>query len=467
MPRFRTDGGPAAPLLPIRASSTKPRARARSGRRDGWSWARRLARQPAVRSVYLDRVDAGQHCTAPCLGVLVDDGRISSSVRPRGGSPNRLAAPSEAESGASPVSMLARGSASGVVQLGGDAPALVVNGLRELPERGTEVVVVQPSGIPRRPADLPVDRRVLEDDQADAAADVHNRHVAHGYHAASEGGPRVPSALTLSTRHTSRLALCSSFGPSRAQRRCTLVVRWSWTSPQWARKTSRRASGGDIARRKVVGMRSHRTRVPPSRQSRSDADRARASEEGYYRDVHAERAPRGVLPRGDRRAGIDPGAVEDVIAAGAGDVVVAAGVEHMGHVPLGVGDNWADVVGTHRPLGSRGEIVPVAVNGDTHVVDRGIRPATTREALARLRPVFKEDGRITAATSSHVSDGTAAVLLTSPETAGRARVLHPRRDRRPGRRGRRSGDDADRPDSCQPANPRAQWPAHRGRPPLR
>jgi acetyl-CoA acyltransferase len=240
-------------------------------------------------------------------------------------------------------------------------------------------------------------------------------------------------------------------------------------------------------------------------------------EKGYYRDVHANELLGACYRAVIDRAGIDPGAVEDVIAgcvhqygeqsanvarnawlqaglpvetaaitidracgsaqqavnfaagqiaAGAADVVVAAGVEHMGHVPIGVGDKWTDVVGTPHPqallerhaLINQGlaaelvcdrwelarseldelalrshqlaaqatrkgrferEIVPVAVNGDTHLVDQGIRPDTTREALAGLGPVFKKDGRITAGTSSQVSDGAAAVLLTSPETAGR------------------------------------------------
>ena len=35
------------------------------------------------------------------------------------------------------------------------------------------------------------------------------------------------------------------------------------------------------------------------------------------------------------------------------------------------------------------EIVPFAVNGDTYVADQGIRPDTTLEALAALKPAFK------------------------------------------------------------------------------
>jgi acetyl-CoA acetyltransferase family protein len=63
------------------------------------------------------------------------------------------------------------------------------------------------------------------------------------------------------------------------------------------------------------------------------------------------------------------------------------------------------------------EIVPFAVNGDTYVADQGIRPDTTLEALAGLKPAFKPDGRITAGNSSQISDGAAALLLMSAEKA--------------------------------------------------
>jgi acetyl-CoA acyltransferase len=75
------------------------------------------------------------------------------------------------------------------------------------------------------------------------------------------------------------------------------------------------------------------------------------------------------------------------------------------------------------------EIVPFQVNGDTYVTDQGIRPETSLEALSQLKPVFKEDGKITAGNSSQISDGAAAVLLMSREKADqlglrpRARIL--------------------------------------------
>jgi acetyl-CoA C-acetyltransferase len=64
------------------------------------------------------------------------------------------------------------------------------------------------------------------------------------------------------------------------------------------------------------------------------------------------------------------------------------------------------------------EIVPVEVpqrKGDPVVVsvDEGIRPDTTAEGLAKLRPSFAKDGTITAGTSSPISDGAAAVVVMS------------------------------------------------------
>ena len=75
------------------------------------------------------------------------------------------------------------------------------------------------------------------------------------------------------------------------------------------------------------------------------------------------------------------------------------------------------------------EIVPVPVaskGGDLSVTeDEGIRPGTTAEALAKLRPAFTADGTITAGTASQISDGAAAVVVASAEAAARlgGRVL--------------------------------------------
>ena len=45
--------------------------------------------------------------------------------------------------------------------------------------------------------------------------------------------------------------------------------------------------------------------------------------------------------------------------------------------------------------------------------DEGVRPGTTEESLAGLRPAFAKDGTITAASASQISDGAAAVVLTT------------------------------------------------------
>lgn len=68
------------------------------------------------------------------------------------------------------------------------------------------------------------------------------------------------------------------------------------------------------------------------------------------------------------------------------------------------------------------EIVPVPVpqrKGDPVIVDtdEGVRPGTTPESLAGLRPAFAKDGTITAGNASQISDGAAAVIMTSREKA--------------------------------------------------
>ncbi len=68
------------------------------------------------------------------------------------------------------------------------------------------------------------------------------------------------------------------------------------------------------------------------------------------------------------------------------------------------------------------EVVPVEIpqrKGEPIVValDEGIRPDTTAEILAGLKPAFSEDGTITAGNASQVSDGAAAVVVMSSEKA--------------------------------------------------
>ena len=157
------------------------------------------------------------------------------------------------------------------------------------------------------------------------------------------------------------------------------------------------------------------------------------------------------------------------VIAGAYDVVVAAGVEVMTRTPMGASvvqgmgfpfpqdqlDRYADTglppqgIGaemiadeygfTREDLDAFGaqsqqraavardegrfenEIVPtpIDIDGETVIVttDEGIREGTTVDTLAKLKPAFKEDGKVTAANSSQISDGASAVLVMSREKA--------------------------------------------------
>ena len=82
------------------------------------------------------------------------------------------------------------------------------------------------------------------------------------------------------------------------------------------------------------------------------------------------------------------------------------------------------------------EIVPVEVPGRKGAVtifdtDEGPRAGTTAEGLAKLQPVFRKDGRVTAGNASTLNDGAAAVVVCQPclrrspriETVGARRCL--------------------------------------------
>jgi len=157
------------------------------------------------------------------------------------------------------------------------------------------------------------------------------------------------------------------------------------------------------------------------------------------------------------------------VMAGAYDVVIAAGVENMTRVPMGasmiagqnpfgpklreryphlvpqgisaemIAEKWglsreqldAFALESHRrAAGATDEgrfehqIVPVPVTTDDGeemmARDEGIRPDTSLERLAALKPSFKpEGGVITAGNSSQITDGAAALLITSEEAATR------------------------------------------------
>ncbi len=72
----------------------------------------------------------------------------------------------------------------------------------------------------------------------------------------------------------------------------------------------------------------------------------------------------------------------------------------------------------------RGEILPVEIPGARKgekarifAADETVRPETTVEILARLKPAFKPDGTVTAGNSPGLSDGAAAMVVTSAERA--------------------------------------------------
>jgi len=70
------------------------------------------------------------------------------------------------------------------------------------------------------------------------------------------------------------------------------------------------------------------------------------------------------------------------------------------------------------------ELVPVSLpDGTTFAKDEYPRAGTTLAAVAKLRPAFQQDGTVTAATSSGINDGAAALLLTSGRSEPLARVV--------------------------------------------
>jgi acetyl-CoA acyltransferase len=181
----------------------------------------------------------------------------------------------------------------------------------------------------------------------------------------------------------------------------------------------------------------------------------------------------------DRRCGSSHSAVTAAaaqVASGTCDLAIAAGVEHMQRVPgdapqrveemLGtpwppelwarydfvhqgisaelIAERWdisraeLDALGveSHRRAAAatddgrlERELAPVATPHGTPDRDQCIRANTTLERLAELRTPFKPDGRITAGTSSQISDGAGAVLLASADYArahglpARARIV--------------------------------------------
>jgi 3-oxoadipyl-CoA thiolase len=102
----------------------------------------------------------------------------------------------------------------------------------------------------------------------------------------------------------------------------------------------------------------------------------------------------------------------------------------------------------------REEIVPVVLpkkKGEDAVVeaDEHPRPDTTLEALARLKPIVRPDGTVTAGNASGVNDGACALLIASEEAA-KLNGLTPGAHRRHGCRRSGPAGDGDRPDPGDP-----------------
>jgi acetyl-CoA acetyltransferase family protein len=69
------------------------------------------------------------------------------------------------------------------------------------------------------------------------------------------------------------------------------------------------------------------------------------------------------------------------------------------------------------------QILPIDLpDGSRFTTDQGVRMPPDRAKMAALKPAFKENGTITAANSSQISDGSAAVLLASSEAVGRSNL---------------------------------------------
>ena len=70
------------------------------------------------------------------------------------------------------------------------------------------------------------------------------------------------------------------------------------------------------------------------------------------------------------------------------------------------------------------EVVPVTLpDGATFARDEYPRAGTTLDGVAKLKPAFRKDGTVTAASASGINDGAAALLVTSEQTKPLARIV--------------------------------------------
>src|SRR5215470_9798943 len=106
------------------------------------------------------------------------------------------------------------------------------------------------------------------------------------------------------------------------------------------------------------------------------------------------------------------------VMAGQYDVVIAGGVEHMTRVPMGSNASGPGDGPLSPRLSERYNIVPITLpDGTVFDTDEGVRVPVNREKMAALQPSFKPDGVITAANSSQISDGAAALMFMSSDRA--------------------------------------------------
>ncbi len=87
------------------------------------------------------------------------------------------------------------------------------------------------------------------------------------------------------------------------------------------------------------------------------------------------------------------------------------------HAAISRGDFKEEIVPVEARLTETGPDGSIQVRAVTFDTDEGVRPDTSEEALARLRPAFAAGGTVTAGNSSQTSDGAAAVVLMAQEKA--------------------------------------------------
>ena len=128
-----------------------------------------------------------------------------------------------------------------------------------------------------------------------------------------------------------------------------------------------------------------------------------------------------------------------LIAAGVHDVVIGGGVEHMGHIPMGVGFKWVDEVGSPWPpeLMERYNLVPAGPLGRDDRRPVGDPPLRARRARRALAPARRTRRPRRAASSARRSRSRSTATPTSPTRAS-ARTRPSRRCRSSSRRSSRT-----------------------------